>query len=118
MNGSASQNARRLAVLLGLGFALSLLAGGAARAQPNSKERQALTAAYSGWRRAATCATSAAPRPVPGARQQIARGERVLKRASQHGLGRLLREIDAEYRRIDATSDWSCGDGDQLAPPG
>src|SRR3982751_5574869 len=112
MNGSASQNARRLFVLLGLGSALSLLASCASGAEPNSTERRDLTAAYYGWRRAATCATIAAPRPVAGAPEQMVRGEAVLKRASQHGLGRLLREMDAEYRRIDATSDWSCGDGD------
>lgn len=85
---------------------------------PTAKERKDLEAAYGSWRRAVTCATIAAPRPVPGAKQEVVRGEAAIGRAETRGLGELIRQIDAEYRRVDATVDWSCGDGDQSAPPG
>ena len=85
---------------------------------PTAKELKDLELAYASWRRAVTCATTAAPRPVPGAEQEVARGDAVIARAKVHGLGDIIQQIDAEYRRVDATADWSCGDGDQMAPPG
>ena len=86
--------------------------------QPTREEKAELSLAYGNWMRARTCATTAAPRPVHGAAQEVARGEGALDRGANAGLASVLAEIDAEYRRIDATIDWSCGDGDMQAPPG
>lgn len=121
MSGWPRLGTQSLVIAATLAVALTGCARSAPLSQvaiPTAEERNELEAAYTVWRRAVTCATTAAPRPVPGAEDEIKRSDRALHRAVERGLGPLLQELDVEYRRVDARVDWSCGDGDQLAPPG
>jgi hypothetical protein len=84
--------------------------------QPTVREEAELKSAYSAWRRAETCALHSALGPIAGANRLAARAKAMLDRGAANGLAQLIHDIDAEYRRIDATVDWACTDPRGLGP--